>query len=128
MKQFDLNNDPKIESGFKVPENYFEQFEAKVMAKLVENEKKVKVISIFKQKKFWYPAVAAILIIGILIPMYLNHNKENQFSTSDYLAYENTITTDDIAENLTDEDITAIEKSLQLNPQDTKTYVDEYVY
>jgi hypothetical protein len=128
MKQFDLNSDPKIESGFKVPENYFEQFEAKVMAKLVENEKKVKVISIFKQKKFWYPAVAAILIIGILIPMYLNHNKENQFSTSDYLAYENTITTDDIAENLTDEDITAIEKSLQLNPQDTKTYVDEYVY
>ena len=27
MKRFDLDNDPKIDSGFKIPEDYFEQFE-----------------------------------------------------------------------------------------------------
>jgi hypothetical protein len=45
MKQFDLDNDPKIDSGFRIPENYFEQFEAKIMSQLPERE--VKVISLF---------------------------------------------------------------------------------
>ena len=46
MKQFDLENNKEIKSGFKVPENYFEQFEAKMMAQ-IPVEKETKVVSLF---------------------------------------------------------------------------------
>lgn len=34
MKNFDLENNDKITTGFKTPENYFEQFEAKMMRQI----------------------------------------------------------------------------------------------
>ncbi len=72
MKQFDLDNDPKIDSGFRIPENYFEQFETKIMSQI--SEKEVKVISIFETRKFWFSAVAAVFVIGLFTTMYLNNN------------------------------------------------------
>ena len=49
MKTFKLENEPKIESGFKTPDHYFEDFSAKIMQQLPENEPKV--ISIFQKRK-----------------------------------------------------------------------------
>ncbi|WP_394759650.1 hypothetical protein [Flavobacterium sp.] len=126
MKQFDLNNDPKIDSGFRVPENYFEQFEAKIMSQLPERE--VKVISLFKTRKFWFSSVAAVFVIGLFITMYLNNTKTEDISTEDYLAYETSITTEDIIEHLSDDDITMIEKSLELYDQETENYAKDYLY
>jgi hypothetical protein len=126
MKQFDLNNDPKIGNGFKIPENYFEQFEYRLMARLPEKE--VKVVSIFKQRKFWYGAVAAIFLIAISVPMYLNYTKEAAALTYDYLAYESNLTTDDIVMHLSDEDITEIEESLDLYKIENETDVKDYLY
>ena len=34
MKEFKLENSTKIETGFKTPDNYFENFSEKVMQKL----------------------------------------------------------------------------------------------
>ena len=51
MKTFKLDNEPKIKTGFTVPENYFEDFSAKMILKLPENEPKI--ISIFERKKTW---------------------------------------------------------------------------
>jgi hypothetical protein len=126
MKQFDLDNDPKIDSGFRIPENYFEQFEAKMMSQL--HEKEVKVISIFETRRFWFSAVAAVFVIGLFTTMYLNNTKTENISTEDYLACATTISTEDIIENLSDDDITAIEESLDLYDQDTQNYAKEYLY
>jgi hypothetical protein len=126
MKQFDLYNDPKIDNGFRVPENYFEQFEAKMMNQL--SQKEVKVISIFETRKFWFSAVAAVFVIGLFTTIYLNNAKTENISTEDYLACETTISTEDIIDNLSDDDITAIEESLDLYDQDTKNYAKEYLY
>ncbi|WP_395046044.1 hypothetical protein [Flavobacterium sp.] len=126
MKQFDLDNDPKINSGFRIPENYFEQFEAKMMSQLPKKE--VKVISIFETRKFWFSAVAAVFFIGLFTTMYLNSAKTENISTEDYLACQTTISTEDIIENLSDDDITAIEESLDLYDQDTQNYAKEYLY
>ena len=41
MKTFKLENEPKIESGFKTPEKYFENFSIKMMEQLPANEPKV---------------------------------------------------------------------------------------
>lgn len=125
MKQFDLDNDPKIDLGFRIPENYFEQFEAKMMSQLPEKE--VKIISLFETRKFWFSAVAAVFVIGLFTTMYLN-STTNEISTEDYLACETTISTEDIIDNLSDDDITAIEESLDLYDQDTKNYAKEYLY
>ena len=126
MKQFDLDNDPKIDSGFRIPENYFEQFEIKMMNQL--SQKEVKVISIFETRKFWFSAIAAVFVIGFFTTMYLNNTKTENISNEDYLACATTISTEDIIENLSDDDITAVEESLDLYDQDTKNYAKEYLY
>ena len=56
MKQFDLENNKEIKSGFKVPENYFEQFEAKMMEQ-ISKEKETKVVSLFYRKQVWISAI-----------------------------------------------------------------------
>jgi len=126
MKRFDLDNDQKIDTGFKIPDNYFEQFEAKIMNQLPERE--VKVVSIFSTKKFWITSVAAVFVLGIFTTMYLSYSKTEEAITEDYLAYETSITTEDIIEHLTDEDITAIEQSMDLYDEETKTYAADYLY
>ena len=126
MKQFDLDSNPKINSGFRIPENFFEQFEAKIMNQI--SEKEVKVISIFETRKFWLSAVAAVFIIGLFTTMYLSNNTNENISAEDYLACETTISTEDIIENLSDDDITAMEESLDLYDQETKNYAQEYLY
>jgi len=49
MKEFKLDNNPKINAGFSVPENYFENFSAKLLQELPKNEPKV--ISFIKGKE-----------------------------------------------------------------------------
>ena len=46
MKPFDLESKNAIKSGFNVPDNYFEQFEAKMMEQIAV-EKETKVVSLF---------------------------------------------------------------------------------
>ena len=126
MKQFDLDSNPKINSGFRIPENFFEQFEAKIMNQI--SEKEVKVISNFETRKFWLSAVAAVFVIGLFTTMYLSNNTNENISAEDYLACQTTISTEDIIDNLSDDDITAIEESLDLYDQETKNYAKEYLY
>ena len=49
MKESKLENEPKIESGFKTPDHYFENFSSKIILQLPQEEPKV--ISIFQKKK-----------------------------------------------------------------------------
>jgi hypothetical protein len=125
MKPFELNNSPKIEPGFKIPEGYFENFENKIMNQI--SEKEVKVISIFQKRKFWYSAVAAVFILGISIPMYLNFTQKNDVITDEFLAYDSTITSDDIAKYLTESDIAELEKTINIYDDQTKNYIEEYI-
>jgi hypothetical protein len=125
MKQFDLENDDKINSGFKIPDDYFNQFESKIMNQI--SEKEVKVVSIFERRKFWLSAVAAVFAVGILTTVYLNFNQNDSIIAEDYLAYDNSITTEEIAEHLTDDDINKIEESLNLYDNETTDYAKEYL-
>jgi hypothetical protein len=126
MKRFDLENDPKIPPGFKVPDGYFEQFEASVMNRLPERE--VKVVSLWQRTSVWVSGAAAVFIIAIGTWLFfVQDNTENTISSQEYLAYENDITTEDIAHYLTDDDITAIEKELNLYDRESETYINEYI-
>ncbi|WP_396141026.1 hypothetical protein [Flavobacterium sp.] len=118
MKNFDLENNDKIRSGFTVPEHYFEQFEAKMMQqisiqKTTVNE--VKVVSLFYRKQVWMSSIAALILLAIAIPVYFNMAKENNIeshSIENYLADQQHVYENEIIEHLSEEDINALENSL----------------
>lgn len=63
----DINTDflPKTD-GFKVPKNYFEQLESKVLEETTQ--KKIKVIPLFSKQTYIAAAsIAAIFVLGILL-------------------------------------------------------------
>ncbi|WP_165688815.1 hypothetical protein [Flavobacterium sp. A45] len=51
MKIFKLENHTKIETGFKTPENYFENFTAHFLQNLPKEEMSKEVIAIYILKK-----------------------------------------------------------------------------
>ena len=130
MKPFDLENKNEIKSGFKVPDNYFEQFEAKMMAQ-IPVEKETKVVSLFYRKQVWISAIAAVFLLAIAIPVYFNMAKENNLDAStieNYLAQQQNVGITELSKHLTDEDITALEKNLSLNesnPDAVEDYLSE---
>ena len=130
MKPFDLENKNEIKSGFKVPDNYFEQFEAKMMAQ-IPVEKETKVVSLFYKKQVWISAIAAVFLLAIAIPVYFNMAKESSLDAStieNYLAQQQNVGITELSKHLTDEDITALEKNLSLNesnPDAVEDYLSE---
>ena len=130
MKQFDLENNKEIKSGFKVPENYFEQFEAKMMAQ-IPVEKETKVVSLFSSKQVWISAIAAVFLLAIAIPVYFNMASESNLDAStieNYLAQQQNVGITELSKHLTDDDIIALEKNLSLNesnPDAVEDYLSE---
>ena len=107
MEQFNLENNSKITTGFKVPENYFENFSERLMLQISENE--VKTISIFKKTKTWVFAAAAVLVLGIslsaLTKYNTNSNAQKTAELENYIANNTTINDNDIADLLSENDI-----------------------
>ena len=130
MKPFDLENKNEIKSGFKVPENYFEQFEAKMMAQ-IPVEKETKVVSLFYRKQVWISAIAAVFLIAIAIPVYFNMASESNLDAStieNYLVQQQNVGITELSKHLTDDDIIALEKNLSLNesnPDAVEDYLSE---
>ncbi len=116
MKTFKLENEPKIESGFKIPENYFENFSAKVLQQLPENE--TKVISIFLRTKTWIYAAAAIIVLALTIPVYNNyHTTSSDIDTAsleNYIAYNSSVSDADLVNLLDEKDIQKISTNLNI--------------
>lgn len=130
MKPFDLENKNEIKSGFKVPENYFEQFEAKMMAQ-IQPEKETKVVSIFYRKQVWMSAIAAIVLLAIAIPVYFNMTNSNNLDATTiemYLSQQQGIGITELSKHLTDEDIVALEQNLSIsetNSDEVEAYLSE---
>ena len=118
MKEFNLENEPKIRAGFKAPDDYFDGFEQRLLPRLEEQEPKV--ITIFARRKNWFLAVAAILVLAVLIPVAALYETQSDAvdtnSIENYLANHSAISDDDLADMLDDADIQKL--SLDLNVDD----------
>jgi membrane-associated protease RseP (regulator of RpoE activity) len=116
MKEFKLDNEPKITSGFKVPESYFENLENGVQKKI--GEKEIRVISLIT-KKNWIIAVAAVFVIALSIPIvnYMNASTStiDQVQLETYLTEQSNLSEDDIVELLDEEKIQKIKLELNVN-------------
>ncbi|KAF2340994.1 hypothetical protein [Flavobacterium tistrianum] len=119
MKTFKLENEPKIKSGFKTPENYFDNFSDKVLQQL--NEKEVKVIPFYKRKKTLWAAAAAVVGFALLIPV-INNYKANstdldEATLENYLSYHSNISQYDLIQKLDDSDIEKLGNDVTLEDE-----------
>lgn len=107
MKEFKLDTIPKISTGFKTPDTYFDSLSEKVIRQLPDN--KSNVISIFRDRKHIILMVAAIFVIALLIPIiYTTATKTVELEDSaieNYLSYQSNVTQYDIINLLDNEDI-----------------------
>jgi len=119
MKAFKLEREPKISTGFKTPDAYFENFSAKILEQITEKE--VKVIPIYKRKKNIALLVAAILLIGLLIPVVNHYNtasKElDEAALETYLAYQTNLNQYDLIKELDTKDIETLNKNVALEQE-----------
>lgn len=111
MKAFKLENEPKIASGFKTPEHYFDHFSAKVLQQFPENEPIV--ISIFQKRKMVIMMVAALLILALMIPIYIsistNLKELDETTLENYLAYQTNLNQYDLVSELETKDISKMQ-------------------
>lgn len=122
MKDFKLDKEPKINTGFEIPDNYFEQFEAKMMQQLPKEN--VKVVSLFHRKQLWISSIAAVLLVMIAIPVYFNMKEATTLETAtleNYLSTE--YSTYEIVDKLSNEDITALENDLSISDDAVEAYL-----
>ena len=116
MKTFKIDNKPKIETGFSTPENYFENFSSKVLLKINKDESKN--ISLYSKRKIFFYMAAAVLILGLMIPVY-NYfdnplSKIDDESLENYIVYSSAISNDEFAYLLDNNSINKINIELKI--------------
>jgi hypothetical protein len=113
MKEFKLDNEPKISPGFSIPENYFENFSAKLLQELPKEEPKV--VSLFQKRKKLLFAAAAVLILALSLPIYNSFFKTSQeldnTSIENYLTYQPNITQYDLISELEADDLVSLNET-----------------
>lgn len=135
MNDFKLDNEPKITSGFSIPDGYFDTFSEKILAQIPIHEPKV--ISIFNITKTWYFVAAAIVIVMLSIPLYLKYSIKNQeldaTTIENYIAYDSSISEDEIVDLLDKEDLVKMKIEFNLQEEDledilsTNTNLEQYI-
>ena len=125
MKNFDLDNNYKITSGFITPENYFEQFEAKIMHQISAQEsavKEAKVVSLFHRKQVWMTSIAALFLLSIALPVYFNSVNESSLEadTIEYYLAQQSVGTTELTKHLTNDDILELETSLGVSTSESE--------
>lgn len=135
MKTFKLTNEPKIKSGFIIPESYFDHFSEKVMQQLPNEDPKV--ISLFLSRKSWIYAAAALIGLGLIIPIHNgfgNHSSEiDEVILENYIANKSDISDTDLASLLDEEDIQKMSIDLSIedksieNELSANTNLEQYI-
>ena len=119
MKKFDIENMPKTTSGFIVPDNYFEDFSKNVLSQLPDETKRV--IPLYKQKSKLLMAVAAILVIGLFIPIFNQLSKPSEeldlTTLENHLSYQTNINQYDLISELDEDDLNKMGATIQLKDE-----------
>lgn len=117
MKTFKLENEEKIKTGYTVPENYFEDFSARVMQHVTAEEPKV--ISFFKRRSTWTYTAAALFVMALSIPIFNQYNQSKEIDNAtieNYLTANASISDAELISLLDEKDIQ--EMNIELNIED----------
>ncbi|UUC43829.1 hypothetical protein [Flavobacterium cerinum] len=127
MKKFDLQNDPKIGSGFKTPDNYFDRLETQIMEQLPQP--KARVIPLWQRSSVWMSSIAATFLLVAGLSIYYNGQRNSVKSLDDttvetYL--QANVNSYDIIQHLDESDIKALEKTIVLNNDAVEAYLSDH--
>lgn len=133
MKEFKIHEEDKLTPGFKVPENYFEDFTERLMAQLPETKAEPKVIPLYKRMPAWLSA-AAVFIVLITAGWFFMLNTPKTAAQPDdtaietYLVYNTNASSYDIAQELDQQDIDKLEASLAVSDEAIEDYLYDNLY
>ncbi len=126
MNDFNLDTTPKITTGFKVPDGYFDSFSTIVLEQLPKQESKF--VGVFSFKKVWYYAAAAVIVLGLSIPLYHQYTLKQDLADvtvlEDYLANNSSITEDEILNSLDKEDLEKMKIDFKLQDKDIEEVLE----
>lgn len=125
MKTFKLNNIPKIDSGFMVPDKYFDDFPSKVINQLPDANPKVINLPWYKEKKIM--GIAASLIITLSVALFWFYQTTTNTIAAEnienYLAFQSNITQYELINELSYTDLNALNESIPLNNTDLEEHL-----
>ncbi|WP_333695859.1 hypothetical protein [Flavobacterium sp.] len=128
MKPVKLNTEPKIKTGFTVPEGYFESFSEELMNQIKETDSKVIPL---KSKLLIRLSVAAsvALFLGLGTYFYVLTKSESDYSEQIemYLTSNTQLTTHDIVSFMEYSDVSSLEAKHNLQPDEIEGFLlDNY--
>lgn len=127
MKKFDLQNDSKIASGFKTPDNYFDRLETQIMDQLPQP--KARVIPLWQRSSVWMSSIAAtfLLVAGLSIYYSSQRNSVKNLDDTTVETYlQANVNSYDIIQHLDESDIKALEKTIVLNNDAVEAYLSDH--
>lgn len=135
MKNFKLENEPKITTGFTTPENYFDEFSAKI--KLKSQKEKPKVILPFFRKKVWMYAAASAVVLALTVPFYNYFNTQSleidDVTLENYISYLSTVSDEDLVTIFDESDIQKMKVNFDIgdetieNELSSNTNLEQYL-
>lgn len=130
MKEFKLDKHPKIETGFKTPEGYFENLYDTIDFQS-KNENQVKVINFSSYRTKVLYAIAAVFVIAVSIPLVTNAFQTKESTTistesiEDYLSYSQNISNQEVVELMSQEDINSFEIDLNIDKKEIESILTQ---
>jgi len=130
MNDFKLNETQKITTGFTIPNDYFESFTQRLMQQLPKPE--VKVVPLYKRKPIWLSAAAGFIVMltmGLLFTNTTQTTQPDDDAIEHYLVYTANVNSYDLMQNLDQQDIDKLAKSIVISDDALKEYLsDQDVY
>lgn len=122
MSNFKLDNQPKIDPGFKIPEGYFESLPEKILSKT-----KTESVVIPLYRKSIFKLAAAVILLAVLIPIGVKtFQSSTQFeinneSIENYLSYNTDLNAFDLIGLIDEEDIKNFEMEYKFESNELET-------
>jgi hypothetical protein len=126
MKDFKLNSEPKIKSGFLTPDNYFDSFADRIMLDLPKKE--VKVVPLYRRKPVWVTSVAAVFVLSLSLIFTKEDTSvkaPDAATIESYLVYQADISSYDLLENLDQSDLSELEQSFVISDEAIEQYLSD---
>ena len=110
MKDFKLDSEIRIKPGFRAPEAYFESFADHLMLQLPVRE--VKVVPLYRRRPVWVTSAAAALVLSLSLVFTQKESAPDNDTIENYLVYQADISSYDLLQNLNQEEISELQKSV----------------
>lgn len=123
MKKFVLNQDKKIDTGFVVPNSYFDDLPERVVFQVNQPVTR----QFFSPRKFLY-AAAAVLVVSLMLTLLFKNNLQpavDDEAIEQYLVHA--MTDEDISMFLEEQDLADLENEHSIDDQELEQYLYESI-